>query len=267
MDVKNKIKVIIPFYNPGDLMDNCIASVLTQDYDNFEVLFIDDASIDGSYDKIPAGTYKVDENGNPVLDESGKPIIEYAHPLLKKTKCSNVIAWRASERIGMLGNIHNAVINFSNDEEDIIVICNGCDSLMKGALSYINDLYNDTNAWVVYGGSKSIHSIKSAPYGETEFKHIRSFPIRVNNLMTFKKKAYQAIIEQDKTLDCFKLKNKEWISKSWIDALFIPLLEVSGLHRICHNVKPIHITNVNSEDFSDDETLQIRQKKKFNIKL
>ena len=45
MDKKlNKIKVIIPFYNPGEYLDSCISSVLTQDYGNYEVLFIDDAS-------------------------------------------------------------------------------------------------------------------------------------------------------------------------------------------------------------------------------
>ena len=75
MDKKlNKIKVIIPFYNPGNFLDSCIGSVLTQDYENYEVLFIDDCSTDGSFDKIPACTFKTNAHGTPVMDAEGQPI-------------------------------------------------------------------------------------------------------------------------------------------------------------------------------------------------
>ena len=61
--MKNKIKIIVPFYNPGKFLNRCVNSLLTQDYDNYEILFIDDCSSDDSFSKIPAVKYKGDENG------------------------------------------------------------------------------------------------------------------------------------------------------------------------------------------------------------
>ena len=82
--MKNKIKIIVPFFNPGDFLDNCISSVLTQDYDNYEVLFIDDCSTDNSYSKIPSCIYKTDSENKPILDENGECIIEI--PELRELK-------------------------------------------------------------------------------------------------------------------------------------------------------------------------------------
>jgi len=44
------IFIIIPVYNPGDLLLNCLDSVKNQTLKNFEVLCIDDGSTDGSID-------------------------------------------------------------------------------------------------------------------------------------------------------------------------------------------------------------------------
>ena len=44
------ISIIIPVYNPGDLLLNCLDSVKNQTLKNFEVLCIDDGSTDGSID-------------------------------------------------------------------------------------------------------------------------------------------------------------------------------------------------------------------------
>lgn len=42
--------VIIPVYNAADTLDKCIASILTQKMQDFEVLLIDDGSTDDSYE-------------------------------------------------------------------------------------------------------------------------------------------------------------------------------------------------------------------------
>jgi len=118
----NKIKVIIPFHNPGDYFDMCVNSVLTQDYDNYEVLFIDDFSNDDSYNKIPACIYQTDDKNEPIRNEKGELIITEIHPILEITKCSKVNAWRSSRRLTALPNIHNAIINACTDPEDIIFV-------------------------------------------------------------------------------------------------------------------------------------------------
>ena len=64
MDKSIKLSVIIPVYNRADGLKKCIENVLAQDYDNYELILVNDASTDGSgglcheyadnYDKIIA---------------------------------------------------------------------------------------------------------------------------------------------------------------------------------------------------------------------
>jgi len=42
------VSVVIPSYNHAKYLENCIQSIVSQDYPNFELIVIDDGSIDGS---------------------------------------------------------------------------------------------------------------------------------------------------------------------------------------------------------------------------
>lgn len=48
MEDTYKISVVVPFFNCGKLIENCLNSILRQSYKNFEVLMIDDGSVDDS---------------------------------------------------------------------------------------------------------------------------------------------------------------------------------------------------------------------------
>ena len=43
-----KISVIVPCFNGGPYLKNCLESVLSQDYEDYEVIFVDNESTDGS---------------------------------------------------------------------------------------------------------------------------------------------------------------------------------------------------------------------------
>ena len=45
---KPLISVIIPVYNTEAYLDKCVRSVLAQDYENFELILVDDGSTDSS---------------------------------------------------------------------------------------------------------------------------------------------------------------------------------------------------------------------------
>jgi glycosyltransferase involved in cell wall biosynthesis len=258
----NKIKVVVPFYNPGAFLDNCINSVLTQDYENYEVLFIDDMSTDGSYQKIPACTFKMNPDGTPAKNEEGHIIIEDTHPLLKKTKCKNVLAWRSSQRNTALPNIHNAVMHFSQDPDDIIVLLDGDDWLLgKGVLTYLNDFYNEHDCWVTYGSASWTDGRKcfSRPYTEQEFKYLRSTPFKVSHLRSFRAGVYHAIGKQDNDFKCFKeIKDDSWYKMTYDVAIYFPLMEVAGFNKVKHNPKPLYVYN-RGNPISDDKVSQETQ--------
>jgi glycosyltransferase involved in cell wall biosynthesis len=259
MSKNNKIKVIIPFHNPGDFLDMCINSVLTQDYDNYDVLFIDDSSTDDSYNKIPACTYQTDENNEPVRDEKGELIITEIHPILEITKCNKVNAWRSNKRLTALPNIHNAIINASQDPDDIIFILYGDDWLVnKNVLSKINDYYNQTNCLLTYGSAKLSDGKKcySGPYSEKEFSVIRRITSKLSHPITFKNSLYSKFMETDPLFKSFTDENGSWFSCCSNMAIFYPLAELAGFNNVLHIKDVIYIYNVdnpiNSEKTNSD---------------
>ena len=46
---KEKISIIVPVYNVEKYLEECIKSLVSQDYENYEILLIDDGSTDSSY--------------------------------------------------------------------------------------------------------------------------------------------------------------------------------------------------------------------------
>jgi glycosyltransferase involved in cell wall biosynthesis len=48
--MKVAVSVIIPIYNGAPFIDRCLDAVLVQDFDDYEVICIDDGSTDGTYD-------------------------------------------------------------------------------------------------------------------------------------------------------------------------------------------------------------------------
>lgn len=254
----NKIKVIIPFYNPGEFLDLCINSVVTQDYKNYEILFIDDCSTDGSFSKIPSVKFETDEDGRIKMDENNEPIIESKHPLLERTKCKNIMAWRPNERLTALQNLHNGVMKFATDPDDIVVILDGDDWLFsKKVLSYINDYYNEHHCWMMYGSSKWTDGRPccARAYTEEDFKNLRNVPFKVSHIRSFRAGLYHKIVEQDEEFSCMLDKNGDFYKSAYDVAMFLPMLELAGFDKVKYNDKPLYVYN-RDNPISDDKVDQ-----------
>ena len=65
--MKNKISIIIPFYNSSKTIRKCVESVLNQTYQNFEALFINDGGNDDTLDILKS--YQVNDNRIVILDK------------------------------------------------------------------------------------------------------------------------------------------------------------------------------------------------------
>lgn len=241
--MKNKIKIITPFYNPGEFLETCVGSLMSQKYDNFQVIFVDDCSTDGSFDKLP----KDDSRAIIIKNETRKTALE---------------------------NIHDAIMNHC-EPDDIVVLVDGDDWLPnKGVLGYIDNFYNANDCWIMYGQAMWTDGRRgcASQYPEEEFKNLRKSPFRISHIRTFKAGLYQKIKEQDPEFSCMKGKNGGFYKMTYDVAIMFPIMEMAGLDKIKFNDSTLYIYN-RSNPISDDRVnqalqtaihMEISDKKKFN---
>lgn len=117
--------VVVPTYNNDRYFQRNFDSIINQDYENYEVIIIDDASTDNTY----ANLHQVIEAGNFQ---------------------NKVTLMRNEVNRGALHNIYSMIQKCKN--ESIVVLCDGDDWL--GHLEVLKDLnlyYENEDVWVTYG--------------------------------------------------------------------------------------------------------------------
>lgn len=239
----NKFVIITPFYNPGEFLDKCISSLITQKYDNYKMVFIDDMSTDDSWNKLP----HEDER---------------------------VVCIKNSVRKTALENIHNAIMDHC-EKDDICILVDGDDWLNnKKVLNYLNDFYNENDCWISYGQASWTDGRRgfASEYSEQEFSNIRKVPFRVSHLRTFRAGLYQRIKEQDPNFSCMKDSNGDFYKMTYDVAIMFPIMEMAGYEKTKFNDTILYIYN-RENPISDDKVNQqlqwdihkeISDKKMFN---
>ena len=224
--MNNNIKIITPFYNPGEFLETCVNTLMSQKYENFKVLFVDDCSTDGSFDKLPHDN----EKAVVIKNETRKTALE---------------------------NIHDAIVNHC-EPDDIVVLVDGDDWLPnKNVLSYINDFYNQNDCWIMYGQANWTDGRRgfASAYSAEEFKNIRKSPFRVSHLRTFRAGLYQKIKEQDSEFSCMKDSSGGFYKMTYDVAIMFPILEMAGVEKVAFNDTILYIYNRNNP-ISDDKVNQ-----------
>lgn len=227
--MKNKIKIIIPFYNPGEFLEQCIATAMSQRYDNYEVIFVNDMSTDDSFEKLP-------------------------HDNEKATIINNTVRKTALE------NIHDAIMNHC-DEDDIVVLLDGDDWFPnKKVLNYVNEQYNQHDCWIMYGQASWTDGRRgfATAYPEEEFKNVRTAPFRVSHLRTFRAGLYQNIKLQDPDFSHLKDDDGNFYRWSYDTAMMFTIMEMAGYEKTRFNDTILYIYN-RDNPISEDKVNQQAQ--------
>ncbi|MBL8228235.1 MAG: glycosyltransferase [Bryobacterales bacterium] len=212
--LQNRIVVFTPFRNAGSFLRRCVESLREQDYGNFEVLVIDDASDDDSSVAVPVDDARFRFFQNPVRRGLGRNLTEYL------TRCCQ--------------------------PDDIVVCVDGDDWLAcREALTHINRFYNQHRCWVSYGqfaytdGSRGF----CEPFASYEdFRTVRH-AFRASHVRTFRAGLFQRIADQDPDWQCFKDEQGEWLESSVDAALMNVLLELAGFDRVRFNDRVLYVYN------------------------
>ena len=141
------IVIVSTFYNCKDYIARCIDSIAAQDYDNYQVYLVDDASTDGTPDIVTK--------------------LIAALPEEIRSKFNFIV--NSTENMGA---VHNqvAVIRSLPDPDAIVMILDGDDSLVNDntIFSYYNTIYDGTTEFT-YGSCWSVVDsvpLISQPYPE-----------------------------------------------------------------------------------------------------
>jgi glycosyltransferase involved in cell wall biosynthesis len=240
--MNNRIVIITPFYNPGVFLEQCVASIMTQKYDNFHVVFVDDASTDGAFDRLPKGDPRV-----------------------------TIV--RNAERKTALENLHDAIINHCQPN-DIAVLVDGDDWLPnKKVLEFINDFYNQNDCWIMYGQARWTDGNPGCSYpypDENYFNSIRNAQILesgqptgylISHIRTFRAGLYHKIQEQDTFFSCLRDTQGKFYRMTYDVAMMLPMLEMAGFDKVKFNDKVLYTYN-RGNPISDD---RVNQKLQWDI--
>ena len=123
--VDNHFVILVGSYNNAQWVESNLNSVLVQDYKNYHVIYFDDASTDGTVELVN----KMVENDNRFI----------VYPSMKR-----------QYKTWFFSNVEHI---FPINDNDIVIFLDGDDMLYcTNVLSYINEIYNQSNCWMTYGG-------------------------------------------------------------------------------------------------------------------
>lgn len=195
--------IIIPSYNNRDWYEQNLSSVLSQNYQNFRVIYVNDASTDTTGDLVEQYLRENDLDQRVTLIQNKK-------------------------RIGALANIYNSV--WLCDPKEIVVTVDGDDWLYHSeVLHFLNELYSNNAIWMTYGQfieypTKNLGGAAQIPHFVTELCGYRGYDWVSTHLRTFYAGLFQKIQLED------FLHNGEFFPVAWDLAFMFPMLEMAGYH-------------------------------------
>jgi glycosyltransferase involved in cell wall biosynthesis len=201
--------VVVPSYNCAQWAERAVRSILNQDYENYTVYFVDDASTDNTEQLIQGVLESYPEEVKSRFNYRKNP-----------------------ENRKALYNICRAIEQGPDDT--VIVLLDGDDYLSsKNVLSFLNKTYSNENVWLSTGSYvetgtgrvvKSLEVPEEAwALGIRNFQEPPGHPNIFSHLRTFRKDLYSKINPED-LLD----EDGEHYKCTFDRALMYPMIEMSG---------------------------------------
>lgn len=200
--MKTFFSITINTFNHVDWIERCIRSCVEQDYDNFEVIVLDDISTDGAF-----------EICEKIKSEVGDKLIVLQNENKIYSQVKNILTLTQQSR-----------------PNSVVVSVDGDDWLKDNqVLNKLESIYRHGDVWMTYGRYEE-HPHGHAP---TEYhpypsdvierNSFREYNWLASHLRTYKRELFLMINEDD-----FKLPGGEWLDVTGDQAFMLPMLEMSG---------------------------------------
>jgi|TARA_B110000908_G_scaffold167209_1_gene219746 glycosyltransferase involved in cell wall biosynthesis len=228
---EQRIVIISPTYNSANYIENCIKSVVTQDYDNYLMIVIDDCSTDNTYS------------------------------IAKQYESENIKVIRNEVNKGAVCNQIESIKKYC-DKDDIVMFLDGDDSLVNNnqILHFYNNLYDGTTEFS-YGSCWSMVDkipLVAQPYPDEikKQKKYREYKFNWNmpytHLRTFKANLLDGVDDSN-----FQDENKKWYKAGGDGSIFYTLIEqcdpdkvkvVSDVVYNYNDINPLNDYKINSNE-------------------
>lgn len=197
-------KVIVAGFNCYDMIQNCVDSIASQDYKNFDVCLVDDAS--------------TDERQGPLVAQLAA---EHGWKHLQR-----------EENAGALRSQHEGITLMDPQDGDVIVWVDMDDAFATSqSLATLNGYYRDDTP-MTYGNYQSVPFAAGCPTPgrypreceqANDYRNLHKWGIRYNHLRTVRWELYSKLdVQQD------FMYNGKWMHLASDTAVMIPCLEMSA---------------------------------------
>jgi glycosyltransferase involved in cell wall biosynthesis len=214
------IMIISPFYNSQDYIKRCIESVATQNYRNYTMFLVDDASTDNGY-------------------QVAKNYIDTLPAAIRK----NFVILKNQDNMGAVYNQAYVLRSYGGGPNTIVMLLDGDDALINdnNILNFYNNLYADGKTDFSYGSSWSeVDNIPliSQPYPEavkrtkSYRKHKFNWGMPYTHLRTFRYELYLKIMLSENGESVFKDELGNWYRAGGDNATFYSLIEQADPNKI-----------------------------------
>lgn len=127
MEIQPLVSILIPSYNHEKYVDDCMRSLMEQDYDNLEVIIIDDCSSDGTYQKILSWEKKL-QGRFPIIsiekNEQNLGVTKTLNKMMRRCQ-GKYIKTIASDDFFVSEGITKMVLFFETHPECGLIFANG----------------------------------------------------------------------------------------------------------------------------------------------
>jgi len=229
--------IVISAHNNTTYCEKSLFSALTQHYENFRILYIDDASTDDSFAKVSL--------------------------MASQSPRSNKISFiRNKEAKGTLACLYEAV--HACKDHEIVLLVDGSDFLAhENVLRKLAKVYSKPSVWMTYGNFLDYPSYRQIP---VKCKQIPKNIVFNNSFRTheisdlYLKTFYAGLFKQIRQEDL--LYQEKIVHADATLAYFLPLLEMSGKHA-CFLNEVLYLHTKSTPSLSPERVAYIKKLPKY----
>lgn len=184
---------LIMSYNNEDWVDRNLSSVFSQKYDNYRVIYLDDASKDRT------------------------------HEIVKKYACPKMTIVRNPQNIGSMANMYQGMQHVQDHE--IVIVLDGDDWLPHDqVLNRLNHYYSNDQVWLTYGQHEEYPSKKRGFCTPISPNRVREDKFVTSHLRSFYAKLFHLIKIEDFMME------GEFVKTATDVVTMLPMMELAGKH-------------------------------------